>query len=167
MSYYAFWDIVKSLFLHCTSAQLPSNRIIPLWQQKSHHLRCWFRLSLAFFRGRHTGQSCRVQFFQWEMICLEDAQWATVTRKSNRIKVTPWLIGFELTHFLEQLYSFSFTSNCTWNETAFGDPQTCCNTGRKPVLKSVPKPWWISHPLYTTEATIYDTYKATLVLSCF
>ncbi|TNN51370.1 hypothetical protein EYF80_038407 [Liparis tanakae] len=24
--------------------------------------------------GRQTGQSCRVQFFQWEMICLDDAQ---------------------------------------------------------------------------------------------
>lgn len=36
--------------------------------------RCWVRLSLAFFSGRQTGQSCRVQFFQWEMICLDEAQ---------------------------------------------------------------------------------------------
>lgn len=40
-------------------------------------LRCWFLLSLAFFSGRHTGQSCRVQFFQWDMIWRDDAQWAT------------------------------------------------------------------------------------------
>lgn len=42
--------------------------------------RCWVRLSLAFFSGRQTGQSCRVQFFQWEMICLDDAQWGTVEK---------------------------------------------------------------------------------------
>lgn len=47
------------------------------------YLRCWVRLSLAFFRGRQTGQSCRVQFFQWEMICLDDAQWATAGKRAK------------------------------------------------------------------------------------
>ena len=31
-------------------------------------------LSDACFNGKHTGQSLRVQFFQWEMICRDDAQ---------------------------------------------------------------------------------------------
>jgi len=57
----------QSLFLHCTFDQLYCNSIIPFWQQSNNYLRCWFLLSLAFFKGRHTGQSCRVQFFQWEM----------------------------------------------------------------------------------------------------
>lgn len=48
------------------------------------YLRCWVRLSLAFFSGRQTGQSCRVQFFQWEMICLDDAQWATTGIQTER-----------------------------------------------------------------------------------
>ena len=34
-------------------------------------------LSDACFRGRHTGQSCLRQFFQCEMICRDEAQWAT------------------------------------------------------------------------------------------
>lgn len=46
-------------------------------------LHCWFLLSVAFFKGRHTGQSCRVQFFQWEMICRDDAQWATGDRRQQ------------------------------------------------------------------------------------
>lgn len=45
--------------------------------QSEKHSHCWFLLSPAFFSGRHTGQSCRVQFFQWEMICLDEAQCAT------------------------------------------------------------------------------------------
>lgn len=48
------------------------------------YLRCWVRLSLAFFSGRQTGQSCRVQFFQGEMICLDDAQWATAGKRRQR-----------------------------------------------------------------------------------
>ena len=32
----------------------------------------------ACLRGKHTGQSCRLQCFQWAMICLEDAQCGTV-----------------------------------------------------------------------------------------
>jgi len=30
-----------------------------------------------FFNGKQTGQSVRVQNFQWVIICLDDAQWAT------------------------------------------------------------------------------------------
>ena len=66
------------LFLCVLSVSSPS------FSTRSAHLLCWFRLSLAFFKGRQTGQSCRVQFFQWEMICREDAQWATMTRKTTR-----------------------------------------------------------------------------------
>ena len=40
----------------------------------SHHLPGLRLLSDACFNGKHTGQSFLVQFFQWEMICLEDAQ---------------------------------------------------------------------------------------------
>lgn len=36
----------------------------PSFSAPRAHLLCWFRLSLAFFKGRQTGQSCRVQFFQ-------------------------------------------------------------------------------------------------------
>lgn len=45
--------------------------------------RCWLRLSLAFFSGRQTGQSCLVQFFQCEMICLDEAQWATAETETE------------------------------------------------------------------------------------
>lgn len=57
-------------------------------------LRCWVRLSLAFFSGRQTGQSCRVQFFQWEMICLDDAQWATAGKRAKtptRFESCSWI----------------------------------------------------------------------------
>lgn len=60
------------------------------------HLLCWFRLSLAFFKGRQTGQSCRVQFFQWEMICREDAQWATMTRKTTRCYFSIQIVTLQL-----------------------------------------------------------------------
>ena len=39
-----------------------------------------FLLSDACFRGRQTGQSCRRQFFQCEIICLDEAQCATETK---------------------------------------------------------------------------------------
>uniref|UniRef100_A0A6B0TV04 Putative secreted protein n=1 Tax=Ixodes ricinus TaxID=34613 RepID=A0A6B0TV04_IXORI len=38
---------------------------------------CCCRLSEACLSGRQTGQSLRVQFFQCEMICREEAQWGT------------------------------------------------------------------------------------------
>lgn len=47
------------------------------------HSHCGFLLSPAFFSGRQTGQSCLVQFFQWEMICLEEAQCATVVQQEQ------------------------------------------------------------------------------------
>jgi len=47
-------------------------------------LHCWFLLSPAFLSGKHTGQSCLVQFFQCEMICREDAQCATEKGKGMR-----------------------------------------------------------------------------------
>lgn len=47
------------------------------------HSHCGFLLSPAFLRGRHTGQSCLVQFFQWEMIRRDDAQWATSDKKKQ------------------------------------------------------------------------------------
>ena len=46
---------------------------------------CWDRLSEAFFKGKHTGQSLRVQFFQWEIICLDDAQCATAIKQSKTV----------------------------------------------------------------------------------
>lgn len=57
-----------------SSISCQSKKGVLVWDGYS---RCWVRLSLAFFKGKQTGQSCRVQFFQWDMICLDDAQWAT------------------------------------------------------------------------------------------
>ena len=37
----------------------------------------WFLWSGLVFRGRQTGQSDRLQFFQWHMICLDDEQCGT------------------------------------------------------------------------------------------
>ena len=38
----------------------------------------------ASLRGRHTRQSGRWQFFQWEMICREEAQWGTGEGEGGR-----------------------------------------------------------------------------------
>jgi hypothetical protein len=46
----------------------------------------WPRLSLACFKGKQTGQSLLLQFFQCEIICLDDAQWATKKRNIYTIK---------------------------------------------------------------------------------
>ena len=57
------------------------------------------RRSPAFFRGRQTGQSLRVQFFQCVMICREDAQCGTV------IYTTAAMTGhWTLTLYAQHLY---------------------------------------------------------------
>ena len=41
-----------------------------------------YRPLTAGFSGVHTGQSGRTQVFQWEMICLDEAQWGTKMTKT-------------------------------------------------------------------------------------
>lgn len=98
--------------LDCVNAEpLANGSVVKWWWFRASclYLRCWVRLSLAFFSGRQTGQSCRVQFFQWEMICLDDAQWATAEETQTNEKKQRLVSGFWKLDIFDSNRARSFT----------------------------------------------------------
>ncbi len=57
----------------------------------------------ACFRGRQTWQSCLLQFLQWVMICLEEAQWESKGKKKECNIITHTSSKFSWFFFKTQL----------------------------------------------------------------
>lgn len=102
---------------------------------KCVNLHCWFRLSPALLSGKHTGQSCLVQFFQWEMICLEEAQWATAEEHklfSNAVSFSLCVGRWNMNETLEICYGDTDrllieASQHRFRHTAYSIFCTACN----------------------------------------
>lgn len=90
---------------------------------------CCCLRSEACFKGKHTGQSLRVQFFQWEIICLEEEQcgtpqdfpaWHVVMWLNTCFIVRQWGSEHCLTSPLDwfsllwHLWAWSRRTSCCW-----------------------------------------------------